>query len=146
MTQPFRLRCARRAEAIFTFDKSGATLIESLGIKEQSLNSDEDEYMKKAVISTGAKQYLVSEGEQIEVELLKDANKTVSFTPLLVTDSDKTTVGTPELKDAKVTADVIDADVQKDKVTSIRFKAKKRVNKKRGHRQHKTVLAIKKIQ
>jgi len=102
--------------------------------------------MKKAVISTGAKQYLVAEGDQIEVELLKDANKTVSFTPLLVTDGDKTTVGAPELKDAKVTADVIDADVQKDKVTSIRFKAKKRVNKKRGHRQHKTVLAIKKIQ
>jgi large subunit ribosomal protein L21 len=101
--------------------------------------------MKKAVITTGGKQYLVAEGDQIEVELLKDAKKSVNFTPLLVTDGDKTTVGTPEVKDAKVTADVTDADVAKEKVTSIRFKAKKRVNKKRGHRQHKTVLTIKKI-
>ena len=101
--------------------------------------------MKKAVITTGGKQYLVAEGDQIEVELLKDAKKSVNFTPLLVTDGDKTTVGTPEVKDAKVTADVTDADVAKEKVTSIRFKAKKRVNKKRGHRQHKTVLKIKKI-
>ncbi len=101
--------------------------------------------MKKAVISTGAKQYLVAEGDQIEVELLPDAKKTTTFSPLLVTDGSKTSVGTPEVKDNKVTADVLDADVQGDKVTSIRFKAKKRVNKKRGHRQRKTVLKIKKI-
>lgn len=101
--------------------------------------------MKKAVISTGAKQYLVAEGDQIEVELLPDAKKTITFTPLLVTNEGKATVGAPEVEDAKVTADVLDADVQGDKVTSIRFKAKKRVNKKRGHRQHKTVLKIKKI-
>lgn len=101
--------------------------------------------MKKAVIATGGKQYLVAEGDQIEVELLKDAKKSITFTPLLVTDGTKTTVGAPEVKDAKVTAEVTDADVAKEKVTSIRFKAKKRVNKKRGHRQHKTVLTIKKI-
>lgn len=102
--------------------------------------------MKKAVIETGGKQYLVAEGDQIEVELLKDAKKIVSFTPLLVTDGDKTIVGTPEVKNGKVSAEVVEADIAKDKVTSIRFKAKKRVNKKRGHRQHKTVLSIKKIQ
>lgn len=101
--------------------------------------------MKKAVIRTGGKQYVVAEGDKLEVELLSDAKKTVSFTPLLVTDGSKTTVGTPEVKDATVTADVVDADVQTDKVTSIRFKAKKRVHKKRGHRQRKTTLAIKKI-
>lgn len=101
--------------------------------------------MKKAVIATGGKQYVVSEGDTLEVELLKDAKKTASFTPLLVVDGDKTTVGSPEVIGAKVSADVVDADVPQDKVTSIRFKAKKRVDKKRGHRQHKTVLSIKKI-
>ncbi len=101
--------------------------------------------MKKAVILTGGKQYIVSEGDKIEVELLSDAKKTVSFVPLLVTDGEKTTVGTPEVKDAKVTADVVESDLQTDKVTSIRFKAKKRVNKKRGHRQRKAILSIKKI-
>ncbi len=110
------------------------------------MRKPEGNRMKKAVIETGGKQYLVAEGDQIEVELLKDTKKTVDFVPLLITDGDKTTVGAPEVKDGKVTTDVVEADIAKEKVTSIRFKAKKRVNKKRGHRQHKTVLAIKKIQ
>lgn len=102
--------------------------------------------MKKAVIKSGGKQYVVAEGDTLEVELLKDTKKTTSFTPLLVIDGNTTKIGTPELAGATVTADVTEADIQKDKVTSIRFKAKKRVNKKRGHRQHKTVLKIKKIE
>lgn len=101
--------------------------------------------MKKAVITTGSKQYLVTEGQEIEVELLKDASKKVEFNALLVIDDKNIEVGTPEVKGATVSADVITADVQTDKVTSIRYKAKKRVHTVRGHRQHKTVLKISKI-
>lgn len=101
--------------------------------------------MKKAVILTGGKQYVVAEGETVDVELLKDAGKSVSFVPLLVIDGDKTTVGTPEVSGAKVTADVVETDIQADKVTSIRYKAKKRVHTVRGHRQRHTVLKISKI-
>lgn len=101
--------------------------------------------MKKAVIATGGKQYLIAEGDTIKVELIKDAGKSVSFDALLVTDGDKTKVGTPTVPQAKVTASVVEADVQADKVTSIRYKAKKRVHKVRGHRQHQTVLKITKI-
>ena len=101
--------------------------------------------MKKAVITTGAKQYIVTEGETIEVELIKQDGKTVSFVPLLVIDGEKTTVGTPEVKEAKVTAEIVQADVQANKVTSIRYKAKKRVHTVRGHRQHHTILKISKI-
>ncbi len=101
--------------------------------------------MKKAVITTGGKQYLVQEGETIEVELLKQEGKTANFVALLVIDGDKTTIGTPEVNGVKVTADIIESDVQADKVTSIRYKAKKRVHKVRGHRQHQTVLKISKI-
>ena len=32
--------------------------------------------------------------------------------------------------------------IKEDKVTSIRFKAKKRVHKRRGHRQQKTIVEI----
>lgn len=103
------------------------------------------ELMKKAVITTGSKQYLVSEGDQITVELIKGASKTADFTPLLVIDEAKATVGTPEVKGAKVTAEVVEADKQADKVTSIRYKAKKRVHTVKGHRQHQTILKIKKI-
>lgn len=101
--------------------------------------------MKKAVIATGGKQYLVAEGETLEVELLKNDGKTATFAPLLVIDGDKTTVGTPEVKDVKVTADVVEANAQADKVTAIRYKPKKRVHKVRGHRQRHTVIKIKKI-
>jgi large subunit ribosomal protein L21 len=99
---------------------------------------------KKAVITTGSKQYLVAEGDQVAVELLKGA-KTQEFVPLLVIDENKATVGTPEVKGAKVTAEIVEADKQADKVTSIRYKAKKRVHKVKGHRQHQTLLKIKKI-
>jgi large subunit ribosomal protein L21 len=101
--------------------------------------------MKKAVIQTGGKQYLVSEGETVEVELLKDAKGTVTFEPLLVIDGDTAQVGTPSVAKAGVTAEVVESDVQADKVTAIRFKAKKRVHKVHGHRQHQTVLKITRI-
>lgn len=101
--------------------------------------------MKKAVIATGGKQYLVTEGETLGVELLKAGDKTVTFEPLLVIDGDKVSVGNPAVEKAKVSADVVSQDTQADKVTSIRYKAKKRVHKVRGHRQHQTQIKITKI-
>ena len=101
--------------------------------------------MKKAIIATGGKQYLVAEGETLEVELLKQEGKTASFVPLLVIDGDKTTVGAPDVAGVKVTAEVIEADIQGDKVTSIRYKAKKRVHTVRGHRQRHSLIKISKI-
>ncbi|HSX33888.1 MAG TPA: 50S ribosomal protein L21 [Candidatus Saccharimonadales bacterium] len=101
--------------------------------------------MKKAVITTGGKQYLVTEGETLDVELLQTDGKTATFEPLLVIDGDAVQVGTPTVAKAKVTAEVVAADVQADKVTSIRYKAKKRVHTVRGHRQHHTSIKITKI-
>ena len=101
--------------------------------------------MKKAVIQTGGKQYVVTEGETIKVELLKETGKTVSFEPLLVIDGDTVQVGAPTVAKATVTAEVVGEDVQAEKVTAIRYKAKKRVHKVHGHRQHQTVLKISKI-
>jgi large subunit ribosomal protein L21 len=101
--------------------------------------------MKKAVITTGGKQYLVTEGETLEVELLHADGKTVTFEPLLVIDGDAVNVGTPNVDKAKVTAEVVTEDVKDDKVTAIRYKAKKRVHKVHGHRQHHTVIKVTKI-
>jgi large subunit ribosomal protein L21 len=101
--------------------------------------------MKKAVISTGSKQYVVTEGEIIKVELIKEPGKSVSFEPLLVVDGDNIQIGAPNVDKAKVIAEVLEADIQADKVTAIRYKAKKRVRKVRGHRQHQTILKITKI-
>lgn len=98
--------------------------------------------MKKAVIMTGGKQYLVAAGEQVDVELLHSDKKTTKFDALLVVDGDKVNIGLPTVKDVSVTAEIVAADVQQDKVTSIRYKAKKRVHTVRGHRQRYTTLKI----
>lgn len=98
--------------------------------------------MKKAVITTGGKQYLVSEGETFDVELVKAEKGKLTFDALLLIDDDKITVGAPAVDKVKVNAEVIAEDIQAAKVTSIRYKAKKRVHTVRGHRQHHTTLKI----
>lgn len=99
----------------------------------------------KAVIKVGGKQYIVTEGETLEVELLHADSKSVTFDALLVIDGDKVTVGTPVVDKIKVKADIVEQDVKADKVTAVRYKAKKRVHKVHGHRQHHTVIKIAKI-
>lgn len=101
--------------------------------------------MKKAVIATGGKQYLVSEGEKLDVELLHTEGKTVNFDALMVIDGDEVKVGTPIVEKAKVTAEIVEEDIKGDKVLAIRYKAKKRVHKIHGHRQHRTVIKVTKI-
>lgn len=100
--------------------------------------------MKKAVIATGSKQYLVSEGDVLDVERIK-ADKKVDFDPLLIIDGDKVKIGKPVVAEAKVSADIIEADKMSEKKTSIRYKSKKRVHTVHGHRQHLTTIQITKI-
>jgi len=100
--------------------------------------------MKKAVIISGGHQYLVAEKEQLKVELVGD-EKTLTFEPLMIIDGDDVKVGQPVVKGSSVEAKVIEASQKEDKVTSIRYKAKKRVNKKRGHRQQLSIIEITKI-
>ena len=98
--------------------------------------------MKKAVIQSGGKQYLVAEGETVEIELLNSDDKKVAFEALLVIDGSNVSVGAPLVDKVKVQAEVVEADIQTDKVTAIRYKAKKRVHKLHGHRQRKTVVKV----
>ncbi len=97
--------------------------------------------MKKAVIVTGGKQYIVKEGETLEVERLKDVKDSVTFVPLLIIDGDSVTIGTPEVTGATVKVSVVE-ETKADKVTAIRYKAKKRVHKVHGHRQIQTRIKV----
>jgi large subunit ribosomal protein L21 len=101
--------------------------------------------MKKAVITTGGKQYLVSVGEELDVELIKTDKKSVDFDPLLVIDEKNVSIGNPLVKGSSVKVEIIEPVIQKEKVTSIRYKAKKRVRKVRGHRQKQTKIKVKSI-
>ena len=101
--------------------------------------------MKKAVIATGGKQYLVTEGQELEVDILKTDKKSVNFDVLLLIDGDKTSVGTPTVSGVSVAAEVIEPEVKGEKILAIRYKAKKRVRKVRGHRQRHSLVKISSI-
>lgn len=99
--------------------------------------------MKYAVISFGPKQYKVSEGDQILVELLDTDKKTGTTSDvLLVADGDKVKIGTPLLKGAKVKYSLIDEEVKMDKIKTLRYRAKSRYRKTFGHRQKMTKIKI----
>lgn len=95
--------------------------------------SDKKEY---AIIETGAKQYIVSVGDQLKVEKIPTAKTgdSIEFDKVLATDNgSEAKVGTPYLS-SKVKAKVL--EVTKDKkVTVIKYKQKSRYFVKNGHRQ-----------
>lgn len=98
--------------------------------------------MKYAVIKTGGKQYKVTEGQVIEVELLDYKDSSFIFEEvLLVVDGDKVEIGTPTIEGMKVYADVV-AEVKGDKIEVFKYKSKSRYRKHTGHRQKYTQLKI----
>ncbi|QQS65080.1 50S ribosomal protein L21 [Candidatus Saccharibacteria bacterium] len=96
--------------------------------------------MKKAVIKLGASQFIVSEGDTVTAVMDVADEKKVSVDCVCLIDGDKTTFG-----GGKVELSVEDNAVRGDKVTAVRYKAKKRVMKVRGHKQAKVELKVTKI-
>lgn len=84
---------------------------------------------------------MVSEGDELNVELLS-SGKIVEFEPLLVISDSKISIGNPKVTGGKVKAEVLEQVVKDPKVMAIRYKAKKRVHKVKGHRQQKTHIKI----
>lgn len=91
---------------------------------------------KIAVIETGGKQYVVSDGIVLDIEkIAADKNGKIIFDKVLLLDDGKDTkVGTPHISGAKVSAELIKEGKDK-KVTVIRYRQKSRYFKKKGHRQ-----------
>ena len=101
--------------------------------------------MTKAVVKIGGQQFIVAEKETLLVDLLPEGTKELTLDALLVIDGDKTTVGTPTVKDVKVKAKVVEDLVKADKIQVIRYKSKKRVHKVNGHRQKYSKIEISSI-
>jgi large subunit ribosomal protein L21 len=95
----------------------------------------------QAVITAGGHQFIVSPDQIIEIDLVDEAVKKLEFEALLVIDGDKISVGTPTVAGMTVTAEVI-AEVKGEKLKVLKFKAKKRVHKQTGHRQHYTQIKV----
>jgi large subunit ribosomal protein L21 len=99
-----------------------------------------------AVIKTGGKQYLVKEGDVLNVEkLASDAGSTVSFEVLLISDEDakNVQVGSPLLA-SKATAEIV-AHGRAKKISVVKYKPKVRYKKRVGHRQPFTKVKITKL-
>ncbi|MBV1832974.1 50S ribosomal protein L21 [Novacetimonas pomaceti] len=96
-----------------------------------------------AVIRTGGKQYRVSKDTVLKVEKLEaEAGATITFDQVLAVGGEgSTTIGSPTVAGATVTATVIAQD-RLAKV--IIFKKRRRQNSRRknGHRQPVTVVRI----
>lgn len=99
-----------------------------------------------AIIETGGKQYRVQEGDVINVEKLNvTEGQTVSIDKVLLVEKDGTvTVGAPVVEGAAVVVKVVEHG-KGDKVIAFRYKAKKNVRVKKGHRQPYTKLAVETI-
>lgn len=99
-----------------------------------------------AIIKTGGKQYRVEPNSVLKVERLEaEAGQTVNFDKvLLVNDGKSVKIGNPALAGEVVKAEVLEN--KKDKKVLI-FKKKRRKNyqRKKGHRQHLTVVRITEI-
>lgn len=101
-----------------------------------------------AVIATGGKQYVVHEGDFLNVEKIagdhKEGGKIEFENVLLVDDGKGTKVGEPTVSGAKVVAEFVEEGRGK-KIEVIRYRSKSRYFKNRGHRQPYTRVKVTKI-
>ena len=98
-----------------------------------------------AVIKTGGKQYRVAADELLVVEKVAgDAGSKVEFTEVLMLGGSGDPKLGDALKGAKVIAEVVEQN-RAPKVIAFKKRRRKNSRRKRGHRQHQTVLRIKEI-
>ena len=99
--------------------------------------------MKYAVIQLGGKQYKVVEGETLTVNSLegKEGEKIELSDVLLIADDKKLTIGSPLVKGARITVEVV-SHQKGDKIRVAKYKAKSRYRRVKGHRQQETSVKI----
>jgi large subunit ribosomal protein L21 len=96
-----------------------------------------------AVIKTGGKQYRVAAGDTITVEKLDgEAGDVVAFDQvLMLVDGETTTVGAPAVEGVTVAGEVVE-QTRGAKVIAFKKRRRKNSRRKRGHRQHLSVVRI----
>ena len=99
--------------------------------------------MRIAIVESGGKQYRAVEGSTIDVDrLAHEVGKKFDFERvLLMADDDIVMVGTPTVGEITVSATVVD-HVKGPKVVSFKYRPKKRIRVKGGHRHFYTRLMI----
>ena len=96
-----------------------------------------------AIVKTGGKQFRAEKDDVLIVEKLEGEPGTViEFGEVvLMVDGDATTVGTPLIKGAKVTGEIV-RQAKGPKIDAFNYKAKKNERKRWGHRQPQTHIRV----
>ena len=99
-----------------------------------------------AVIESGGKQLKVTEGDNLQVELLtgEEGSKVEFNKVLMISDGKKSKVGTPFLEKAKVIGKVV-RHGKSDKIKVFKMKRRKGYRRTQGHRQSFTEVLIETI-
>ena len=96
-----------------------------------------------AIIKLGGRQYRAVEGQFIDVDRLpQEEGQSVTIEDvLLYSDCDKTTVGQPTVKGAKVTA-TVEEQFRGEKLLVFKYRQRTTYRRMRGHRQYHTRIRI----
>jgi large subunit ribosomal protein L21 len=99
-----------------------------------------------AVIRTGGKQYYVTAGDILEVEKVEgNVGDTIALADvLLLAGNGDVTIGQPTVDGASVTAKIT-GQHRGQKIQVFRYRPKKRIRVRKGHRQYLTRLQIQSI-
>ncbi len=94
-----------------------------------------------AVVKTGGKQYRVQENDVIFVEKLEGVagDKITLNDVLMVGEGSNVTVGSPFVEGAAVNFEILEQK-RADKIIVFKKKRRQNYRRKKGHRQHQTVL------
>lgn len=101
---------------------------------------------KYAIFQTGGKQYQAIEGKTIAIEKIEgEPGSKLEFKEVLFRrlDPDTVEIGKPHLE-TPVMASIV-KQMRGPKVTAFRFKRRKKVQVKQGHRQELTVIRVEAI-
>ena len=104
------------------------------------MNEDKEMF---AVIKTGGKQYKVAKEDVVQVEKLdaKTGSKIAFDNVLMVGDSTSSTFGTPLVEGASVSGTVMEQG-REDKILVFKRKRRQGYRRRKGHRQHVTLVKI----
>lgn len=96
-----------------------------------------------AVIKTGGKQYRVAKDDVIKIEKVDgEAGDKIEFDEILMVGGDgETVIGEPLVSGAKVTGEVLEQG-RASKIIVFKKKRRQNYRRKKGHRQHQTVVRI----
>jgi len=99
--------------------------------------------MRFAIVESGGKQYRAIEGRTIEVDRLplETGKKFDIERVLLMADGDDVLVGTPTVDGIEVKVTVAD-HIRGPKIDRFKYRPKKRIRVRGGHRQHYTLLKV----